>query len=169
MLKEFFEARVEACSNPERRELLRSMKVKFAVKPFGSSMFGAVDKNSDIDLLVISYGNLLAREEFSYDFVAYLKSQSAVSNVHSVPHAKIPIIKLDFKGTQLDILYCAFILPGSQIVGNLASEEAYLNDINNATYDKANNLSYMGWKTCQTLLGLINEREVFTWSLRIIK
>jgi poly(A) polymerase Pap1 len=45
----------------------------------------------------------------------------------------------------------------------------YLLNIKNVSYDNTNALSFSGWKTCQKLLDMIEYKDVFTYSLRIIK
>jgi len=61
-------------------------------------LFGAADKSSDLDLLLISYQSLMSREKFSYDFVDYIRTLPQASNVQPILQAKIPLIKLDFMG-----------------------------------------------------------------------
>ena len=55
------------------------------IKQFGSSMFGAADKSSDLDLLLISYNSLMPREVFTFEFVDFLKLCPDASNVQPVP------------------------------------------------------------------------------------
>jgi poly(A) polymerase Pap1 len=105
-------------------------------------VFGGADKDSDIDLLITSYHELMSREVFLNDFVAFLKT--FCSNVQTISNAKVPIVKLEYLGTNIDILYCAMISPAS----GLAPPPDYLLQLKNARYEKVNSLSYMGWKTC---------------------
>jgi poly(A) polymerase Pap1 len=46
---------------------------------------------------------------------------------------------------------------------------AYLQDFKNFGLDKANGLSFMGWRTCKVMQGMIIDKESFRWSLRIAK
>jgi len=57
---------------------------RFLLQQFGSALFGAADKASDIDLLLISYQNVMSRETFSYDFVDHLRACPHASNVQPV-------------------------------------------------------------------------------------
>lgn len=84
----------------------------------------------------------MSREVFLNDFVAFLKT--FCSNVQTISNAKVPIVKLEYLGTNIDILYCAMISPAS----GLAPPLDYLLQLKNARYEKVNSLSYMGWKTC---------------------
>ena len=105
-------------------------------------MFGGADKDSDIDLLITSYHELMSRDVFLNDFVAFLKT--FCTNVQTISNAKVPIVKLEYLGTNIDILYCAMISPASGLV----PPPDYLLQLRNARYEKVNSLSYMGWKTC---------------------
>jgi poly(A) polymerase Pap1 len=84
----------------------------------------------------------MSREVFLNDFVAFLKT--FCSNVQTISNAKVPIVKLEYLGTNIDILYCVMISPAS----GLAPPPDYLLQLKNARYEKVNSLSYMGWKTC---------------------
>ncbi len=53
------------------------IQVKFSIQFFGSSMFGGVDQDSDMDLLLLSYEDILNRHEFFYKFSDYLLSIGA--------------------------------------------------------------------------------------------
>ena len=77
-------------------------------------MFGGADKDSDIDLLISSYHELMSREVFINDFVAFLKS--FCSNVQTISNAKVPLVKLEYLGTHFDIVYCAMISPANSQV-----------------------------------------------------
>ena len=60
VLHRFFDNQADKCS----KDLYQSLDFKFDLKQFGSSVFGGADKNSDIDLLLISFDDLLSREAF---------------------------------------------------------------------------------------------------------
>ena len=57
---------------------------RFLLQQFGSALFGAADKSSDLDLLLISYQSVMSRETFAYDFVDHLRSSPHASNVQPV-------------------------------------------------------------------------------------
>lgn len=79
--------------------------------------------------------------------------------------AKIPIVKLEYLGVQLDVLYCAMTTPSHPPEDPVA----YLQDYRHIGMDKADSLSFMGWRTCKVMLGMITDHEAFKWSLRIVK
>ena len=56
----YFEKRANDCRGT--RDLYREIEVKFEVKEFGSAVFGGDDEDSDLDLLLISYNDLLNRD-----------------------------------------------------------------------------------------------------------
>ena len=105
-------------------------------------MFGGADKDSDIDLLITSYHDIMSRDVFVNDFVAYLKTFCA--NVQTIANAKVPLVKLEYLDTNIDIVYCAMVSPNSALI----SPPDYLLQLKNARYEKVNSLSFMGWKTC---------------------
>ncbi len=72
-------------------------------------------------------------------------------------------MKLEYMGTHIDILYCAMITQ------NIPVSPDYLKQISNARYEKVNSLSFMGWKTCQVMLGMIPNLPTFGTALKIIK
>jgi len=74
-------------------------------------------------------------------------------------------VKLEYLGVQLDILYCAMITPSHPPDDPVA----YLQDYRHIGMDKANALSFMGWRTCKVMLGMIPDHDAFRWSLRIVK
>lgn len=75
-------------------------------------MFGGVDKDSDMDLLLTSYESLLSRTEFFTKFSEFLTSEEVgATNVQKVPQAKIPIIKFEYETVHFDMLYCAMRTP----------------------------------------------------------
>ena len=47
--------------------------------------------------------------------------------------------------------------------------EDFLLDLKNAIFDKTNDISFMGWKTCSEMLAMIDNKEVFRQALRIVK
>lgn len=54
---------------------------RFVLQQFGSALFGAADKSSDLDLLLISYQSVMSRETFAFDFVDLLRQCPQASNV----------------------------------------------------------------------------------------
>jgi predicted nucleotidyltransferase len=48
---------------------------------FGSAVFGGDDETSDIDLLLLSYNDIMTRERFITDFAAYLQKIAGVENL----------------------------------------------------------------------------------------
>ena len=139
--------------------MYQTLDQRFILKQFGSSIFGAADKNSDIDILLISFNELLNREAFVVEFVDYLRSLSGSANVHAIPTAKIPIVKLEYLGVQLDIIYCAMISPFVRDQLKPVPFD-YLLNIKNVSFDKSNTLSFSGWRTCQKLLEMKNASEM---------
>ena len=48
-------------------------------------------------------------------------------------------------------------------------KDSFLLDIKNSMPDKTNYMSFSGWRTCQCLLEMISDYEVFSSTLKIIK
>lgn len=129
-----------------KRDFFSNLQCKFLLKQFGSSVFGGADRTSDLDLVLISYCDLLPRDKFNCQLVSYLKQHGA-KNVFSIPTAKIPIVKFEFCNVEFDLIYCSMITPTPQEAMNIKNDE-YLLNYKNTSYDKANLYSFMGWKTC---------------------
>ena len=79
-MQKFFDRRVDECRGGNK-ELYREIEVKFEVKEFGSAVFGGDDDESDLDLLLISYNDLLNRDQFISDFVSFISASKDASNV----------------------------------------------------------------------------------------
>jgi poly(A) polymerase Pap1 len=77
-------------------------------------VFGGADKDSDIDLLITSYHEIMSRDVFVNDFVAFLKT--FCFNVQTISNAKVPLVKIEYLGTHIDIVYCAMISPANSQV-----------------------------------------------------
>ena len=117
-MHKYFEKRADGCKG---RDLYKEIEVKFEVKEFGSAVFGGDDEESDLDLLLISYNDLLTRSQFITDFVSYISTLKDAANVLCISTAKIPIVKLTFMGVHLDLLYCAMISPINLLARETAS------------------------------------------------
>lgn len=117
-MHKYFEKRADECKG---RDLYKEIEVKFELKEFGSALFGGDDEESDLDLLLISYNDLMTRNQFITDFVSYISALKDAANVICISTAKIPIVKLTFMGVHLDLLYCAMISPINLLARDTAS------------------------------------------------
>lgn len=74
---------------------------------FGSTLFGGVDKDSDMDLLLLCFEDILNRFEFFAVFADFLVSdEMGATKLLKVPQAKIPILKFTFMNVEFDLLFC---------------------------------------------------------------
>jgi poly(A) polymerase len=143
------------------------------LKPFGSNFFQADDSASDFDILIVSYQSLMNRYQFTDDLVQFLVKHggSDVSNIYAIPLAKVPIIKLEYKGVSMDLLYSAMLdpKPSPQSVDTPFNSDAWLCNIANCGFDQANYFSYNGWLSCKSLYEMIEDTRIFIPALRTIK
>ncbi|XP_033837286.1 poly(A) polymerase type 3-like [Periophthalmus magnuspinnatus] len=74
------------------------------VVPFGSYALGINTKGNDIDLLCVGPG-FVERSQFFSSFVEKLKTHSGIQIIQVVEDAFVPIIKLTYYGTDIDMVY----------------------------------------------------------------
>ncbi|KAL7295550.1 hypothetical protein TKK_0011191 [Trichogramma kaykai] len=71
---------------------------------FGSYRLGVHDKGADIDALCVAPRHI-TREDYFSSFFELLKAQPEVSNLRAVEEAFVPVIKMNFDGIEIDMLF----------------------------------------------------------------
>lgn len=71
---------------------------------FGSSLLGINLKGGDLDLLCVG-PKLLNRQLFCTRFLEQLKTHKEITKIKHLPFAFVPLIKLTFLDTEIDLLY----------------------------------------------------------------
>eukprot|EP00039_Didymoeca_costata_P001541 m.53160 g.53160 ORF g.53160 m.53160 type:complete len:610 (+) comp10847_c0_seq1:114-1943(+) len=137
------------------------------ISAFGSYRLGVNDKNGDIDALVVAPVHI-DRADFFSSFLKILEELSQgdeplVKELHAVPGAFVPVIKLEFMGIEMDLLFCRLALDKVPDNIDLTNVELIRN------LDKKCVLSLNGTRVTDTILSLVPKQEHFRLTLRTIK
>lgn len=76
---------------------------------FGSYRLGVHSKGADIDALCVAPRNIDRADYFS-SFLELLKQQPEVTECRSVEEAFVPVIKMNFDGIEIDLLFARLAL-----------------------------------------------------------
>ncbi|XBI58508.1 hypothetical protein VPH35_039730 [Triticum aestivum] len=79
--------------------------------PFGSYRLGVHGRGSDIDALVVGPSYIDRDHDFFAVLGGVLAETEAVTELQPVPRAHVPVIKMRFRGVQVDLLYASVCLP----------------------------------------------------------
>ncbi|NWR83038.1 PAPOG polymerase, partial [Furnarius figulus] len=71
---------------------------------FGSYRLGVHTKGSDIDALCVAPSHV-ERSDFFQSFFEKLKNQEEVKNLRAIEDAYVPVIKFDFSGIEIDLVF----------------------------------------------------------------
>eukprot|EP01053_Blabericola_migrator_P000216 Blabericola_migrator_1__215@NODE_1057_length_5570_cov_23_138288_g727_i0_p2_GENE_NODE_1057_length_5570_cov_23_138288_g727_i0NODE_1057_length_5570_cov_23_138288_g727_i0_p2_ORF_typecomplete_len319_score46_34PAP_central/PF04928_17/3_8e59NTP_transf_2/PF01909_23/5_3e13Polbeta/PF18765_1/0_043DUF4269/PF14091_6/0_038_NODE_1057_length_5570_cov_23_138288_g727_i044525408 len=130
---------------------------------FGSYRLGVVTPNSDIDTLCVA-PHYVTREAFFTYLFAKLQQDPNVTHLQPVPDAYTPIIKLQFHGVDIDLLFAR--LPINKIQPDMSSllDDEILKHVDDKTARSLN-----GCRVADMLLALVPDQESFRTTLRFIK
>jgi len=130
---------------------------------FGSFRLGLITPASDIDTLVVAPKHI-SREDFFGSLLPILEANKDVTELAGVPDAVVPIIKMKYKGIEVDLTFARL---------NLAVIDSKLEDL------KSNNLlkhldektvrSINGTRVADDLLSLVPNQETYRTVLRFIR
>ncbi|CAH1113254.1 unnamed protein product [Psylliodes chrysocephalus] len=79
------------------------------VYTFGSYRLGVHSKGADIDALCVAPRHIY-RSDFFSSFYELLKQQPEVTDLRAVEEAYVPVIKMDFDGIEIDMLFAQLLL-----------------------------------------------------------
>ncbi|XP_009079137.1 PREDICTED: poly(A) polymerase gamma, partial [Acanthisitta chloris] len=77
---------------------------------FGSYRLGVHTKGADIDALCVAPSHV-ERSDFFQSFFEKLKNQEEVKNLRAIEDAYVPVIKLEFDGTEIDLVFAKLSTP----------------------------------------------------------
>jgi poly(A) polymerase len=120
---------------------------------------------SDIDTLIIGPKHV-TREDFFAHFLTILTKMSppgAIESATAVPEAHVPILKLEYSGVDLDLIYSR--LPISSIPGDLKLTN---NDLLRGLSEE-DIRSINGTRVTDEILDLVPQTKTFRHALRAIK
>lgn len=129
---------------------------------FGSYRLGVHGKGADIDTLLVAPRHI-DRADFFTSFKTLLENTSGVSNVRAVSDAFVPVIKFEFDGIEMDLLFSRLALP--IIPSNLNLLDISL--LKNLDAKCVRSLN--GCRVTDAILSLVPNQESFRLALRAIK
>ncbi|NXA04371.1 PAPOG polymerase, partial [Sapayoa aenigma] len=130
---------------------------------FGSYRLGVHTKgSSDIDALCVAPSHV-ERSDFFQSFFDKLKSQEEVRNLRAIEDAYVPVIKLDFDGIEIDLVFAKLSMP-------TVSDDLDLRDDSCLrSLDIRCIRSLNGSRVTDEILRLVPNLENFRLTLRAIK
>ena len=129
---------------------------------FGSYRLGVNTRGGDIDSLCVSPRHM-ERSDFFTSFLDILKGCPEVDELHAVPDAFVPVIKMVFDGVQIDLSFARLAL--TSIPDDLdLRPESTLKNLDPRCVDSLN-----GCRVTDEILNLVPNVETFRLALRAIK
>lgn len=132
---------------------------------YGSYRLGVFGPGSDIDTLVVGPAKVEHEHFFKFfpDLLVKMAPEGAITNLSSVPDAFVPIIKFEYSGVDIDLIYSRIIR--DQIPDNLTLlDTKVLQGLNDTELRSLN-----GTRVTDEILELIPQQGVFRTALRGIK
>lgn len=132
---------------------------------YGSYRLGVFGPGSDIDTLVVGPAKVTHDHFFKYfpDLLVNMAPEGAITNLSSVPDAFVPIIKFEYHGVDIDLIYSRIMK--EQILDNLTLLDTKLLQGLNETELRSLN----GTRVTDEILELIPQPAIFRLALRAIK
>lgn len=129
---------------------------------FGSYRLGVYGPGSDIDTLVVVPKHV-AREDFFTVFELILRKRPELEEITSVSDAFVPIIKIEFDGISIDLIYARLNVPRVPVDMTLDDKNLLKN------IDEKDLRSLNGTRVTDEILQLVPKPTVFKHALRCIK
>ncbi|XP_062979865.1 poly(A) polymerase gamma [Elgaria multicarinata webbii] len=129
---------------------------------FGSYRLGVHTKGADIDTLCVAPRHV-ERSDFFQSFFEKLKLQDGIRNLRAVEDAYVPVIKFEFDGIEIDLVFARLALPS--ISDNLDLRD----DSRLRSLDIRCIRSLNGYRVTDEILHLVPNKENFRLTLRAIK
>ncbi|CAK7897047.1 poly(A) polymerase [[Candida] anglica] len=129
---------------------------------FGSYRLGVYGPGSDIDTLVVVPKHV-AREDFFTVFVEILKNRPELGEITPVPDAFVPIIKIEFDGIDIDLIFAKLDVARVPVDMTLEDKNLLRN------LDEKDLRALNGTRVTDEILQLVPKPTVFKHALRCIK
>ncbi|XP_066346814.1 nuclear poly(A) polymerase 4-like [Miscanthus floridulus] len=131
--------------------------------PFGSYCLGVHGGGSDIDVLVVGPSFVDRDQDFFGVLAGALAETEAVTDLQPVPGAHVPVMKLRFRGVQVDLVYASVNLP--VVPRDLdMSDRSVLRGLDHVTARSMN-----GVRVADEILRLVPDAAAFRTTLRCVK
>ena len=131
--------------------------------PFGSYRLGVHGGGSDIDALVVGPSFVDRDQDFFGVLAGALAETEAVTDLQPVPGAHVPVMKLRFRGVQVDLVYASVNLPVVPRDLDL-SDRSVLRGLDHVTARSMN-----GVRVADEILRLVPDAAAFRTTLRCVK
>ena len=132
---------------------------------YGSYRLGVYGPGSDIDTLVVAPKDV-TRDDFFAHYPSILERMSppgAIEEITPVPDAFVPIIKIEYSGISIDLIFAS--LPLSSVpVGQDLKDNNLLRGLDDRGLRAVN-----GTRVTDEILDLVPQQKVFRTALRAIK
>lgn len=129
---------------------------------FGSYRLGVYGPGSDIDTLVVVPKHV-NRNDFFEVFSELLRNRKEVEEMAPVPDAFVPIIKIEFSGISIDLIFARLDIPRVPIDLSLDDKNLLRN------IDEKDLRALNGTRVTDEILTLVPKPTVFKHALRCIK
>ncbi|XP_060105609.1 poly(A) polymerase gamma isoform X2 [Heteronotia binoei] len=148
----------------EKKNILSSVTSSTVGKifTFGSYRLGVHTKGADIDALCVAPGHV-ERSDFFQSFFDKLKRHEGIRNLRAVEDAYVPVIKFEFDGIEIDLVFARLAL--QSISENIdLRDDSRLRNLDIRCIRSLN-----GCRVTDEILHLVPNKENFRLTLRAIK
>lgn len=139
-----------------------AQKLGGKIYTFGSYRLGVHHKGADIDALCVAPRNI-ERSDYFTSFFDLLKKQAEVTECRAVEEAFVPVIKMNFDGIEIDLLFARLSLKEIPDDFDLRDDNLLKN------LDPRSVRSLNGCRVTDEILSLVPNIENFRLALRSIK
>ncbi|NXH09238.1 PAPOG polymerase, partial [Bucco capensis] len=148
----------------ESKELPASEREVVSAKmlTFGSFRLGVHTKGADIDTLCVAPRHV-ERSDFFTSFVDKLNQQDRVKNLRVIEDAYVPVIKFEFDGIEIDLVFARLLRPTVSDKLDL-KDNSCLNSLDIKCIRSIN-----GFRVTDGIVNLVPNKENFQLTLRAIK
>ncbi|KAI9668633.1 MAG: polynucleotide adenylyltransferase [Alyxoria varia] len=135
------------------------------ISTFGSFRLGVYGPGSDIDTLLVAPKHV-SRDDFFDHFPAILEKMSApgaIEELKPVRDAFVPIIKIEYSGISIDLLFARLLLSSVPFKLDLKKDDLLRG------LDEVEQRSLNGTRVSDQILSLVPQEAVFRQTLRTVK
>jgi poly(A) polymerase len=129
---------------------------------FGSQRLSVHSVESDVDVLCLC-PNFVTRGDFFTSFIQYIAAYPNASMVISVPEAFTPVVKFNFCGQAIDMIFATLPTETVPLEPNLLDDQCL------RFQDEKGVRSLNGARVAEMILNLVPDQATYTTALRAIK
>ncbi|XP_061481762.1 poly(A) polymerase gamma [Rhineura floridana] len=129
---------------------------------FGSYRLGVHTKGADIDALCVAPRHV-ERSDFFQSFFEKLKLKDGIRNLRAVEDAYVPVLKFEFDGIEIDLVFARLALP------TISDDLDLQDDSRLRSLDIRCIRSLNGCRVTDEILHLVPNKENFRLTLRAVK